>query len=1027
MTGVGPESSSSVIKDPGTGHSRGMIRNQGVSASEPPIAPMPTVRLTRTDDDPRADDISHTGDIALLRLRAAVHARVLNTTQRPVAIGRYTVLDLLGVGGMGVVYAAYDGELGRKVAVKLLATADEPSPEHRARLLREAQAMARLSHPNVVQIYDVGTREQQVFIAMELIEGQTLTRWLATTHTWQEVLEKFLAAGRGLSAAHRAGLVHRDFKPDNVLVDVDGRARVADFGLVGAAGDATSGVPRLTPPMLDASAVTPLTVEGAILGTPLYMSPEQHLGRGVDERSDQYSFCVALYRALYGQYPFPTDDVKTLREAVLRGQPCAPPANSRAPQRLFAALRRGLSSDAEKRFPNMDALLQVLESQRSPRLGRWTRGALALAASLAIVVGYGGMSRLSSAETCDAKRELDGVWDDARREATRSRMLAVAPEVGASISQEIAGTFDAYARRWSAAWEQRCAPDGETDAASERLALARRLCLETRRMEFAATVELLQEADETMARNAPQVLATLPDLDTCTDDQTALFQVASAMDLDAVNGSATQQIRRSLTRSRAYWYAGDPERALALADQARIDALARNAPALAAEAGVLWVQIGQLGPGHSRPDDLVSRLQAARELAEGSGYHAVAVRAEVLAAFLDHETSFSATREALLRVQAKVTATRDPEATWLFHFFLATPMLTSDPAERREHEEAAAAISDARFGPGHAYAQWTKKMQTLYRSGAALDALRSNLDELRRMYGPTNPPVAEALQHLAFALLRAGQHKDALLAYQDVIRLWTEIRGADALEVGEAWHRLGHGLRVAGDLNAALAAFQRAAEIFRANPPVDPHGLEQPLSTTLEALAGVLRDLGRAEEALEPIQRAHQACVALKGEDPWCDNYGVQEAEILLRLGRPALALERLAVADPDPAQASSPTSWIRRMGWREIVLGETLIALDRHSEAIAPLEQALGQIGEPMAARLHRPGHSARVQFALARACVATDAARAVELATAARATLRGLSEKERAAVQVSLVDVDAWLAAAVPAPAHPHSSDSP
>ena len=190
-----------------------MIRTQEMPPSE---------MLARTDDDRSADDIPFTGDIALLRLRAAVHARVLNTSERPVTIGRYTVLDLLGAGGMGVVYAAYDGELDRKVAVKLLVTrtvagpaaVDDPTPEHRARLLREAQAMARLSHPNVVQIYDVGTRGEQVFIAMELIEGQTLTRWLATPRTWQEVLQKFLAAGRGLSAAHRVGLVHRDFKPE---------------------------------------------------------------------------------------------------------------------------------------------------------------------------------------------------------------------------------------------------------------------------------------------------------------------------------------------------------------------------------------------------------------------------------------------------------------------------------------------------------------------------------------------------------------------------------------------------------------------------------------------------------------------------------------------------------------------------------------------------------------------------------------------------------------------------------------------
>jgi serine/threonine protein kinase len=207
------------------------------------------------------------------------------------SIGRYTVLQMLGAGGMGVVYAAFDPELDRKVAIKLLHVqlAPREGTTGATRLLREAQAMARLSHPNVIAVHDVGTHDGQVFMAMEFVEGQTLGDELgARPRGWRDVVGLYVAAGRGLAAAHRSGLVHRDFKPDNVMIDREGRVRVLDFGLACSRADSPLA-------KIDATSTSSLdirlTATGAVMGTPAYMAPEQHMGQAADERCDQFAFC----------------------------------------------------------------------------------------------------------------------------------------------------------------------------------------------------------------------------------------------------------------------------------------------------------------------------------------------------------------------------------------------------------------------------------------------------------------------------------------------------------------------------------------------------------------------------------------------------------------------------------------------------------------------------------------------------------------------------------------------------------------
>ena len=291
-------------------------------------------------------------------------------------VGRYLVLSSLGAGGMGVVFAAYDPQLDRKIALKLLRSSlAVSSKDARTRLQREAQAIAQLSHPNVVAIYDVGTTDDgDLYIAMEFVEGDTLTTWLGKyPRTGREIIDVFVQAARGLFSAHGVGLLHRDFKPDNVLVGGDGRVRVTDFGLARsllAPDEALQAKPTVT--ALDVA----LTATGTVLGTPRYMPPEQMTGPDIDARSDQFSFCVALYEALYGAHPLRDGTSIAMLDHGDRAKP--PPEGSKIPAAIGRAVLRGLERDRARRFPSMAALIEELVPRQRRSGVRF--GAVALAA-----------------------------------------------------------------------------------------------------------------------------------------------------------------------------------------------------------------------------------------------------------------------------------------------------------------------------------------------------------------------------------------------------------------------------------------------------------------------------------------------------------------------------------------------------------------------------------------------------------------------------------------------------------------------
>ncbi len=337
----------------------------------------------------RVKNASPVGRDLVARLaRAGIEAQLFGAPVRKIAVGRYEVVGELGTGGMGVVYRARDPELDRDVAIKLLrpsGSQHDPSTA-RSRLVREARAMARLTHPNVATVHEVGEFEDQVYVAMEYVEGRTLTQWLdQTQRDWREIVEMYVQAGRGLAGAHDKGVVHRDFKPDNVMVSSDGRVLVLDFGLARSNSDAEE---QSRPVEVDEDDPS-LTLTGALVGTPAYMSPELYAGEPADARSDQFAFAVGLWEAVYRQRPFHGDSLASLAQAVMDGSIREPIGAGPRPAWLRRVLERALSVSADDRYPTLHAMLADLEAGLAPKWHeRWMPAAIG---GLAFAVGLGLM------------------------------------------------------------------------------------------------------------------------------------------------------------------------------------------------------------------------------------------------------------------------------------------------------------------------------------------------------------------------------------------------------------------------------------------------------------------------------------------------------------------------------------------------------------------------------------------------------------------------------------------------------------
>ncbi|MFL5307238.1 MAG: protein kinase domain-containing protein [Polyangia bacterium] len=470
--------------------------------------------------------------------------------------GRYVVLGLVGRGGMGDVYAARDPELDRRVALKILHPhREERRAAHTARLRREAKAIARLSHENVVAVHDVGTIGDSVFVAMEFVDGMTVAEWARSTTPrpgWRQVLEIFLAAGRGLASAHAAGLVHRDFKPQNVMVGKGGGVRVMDFGLARWVGEEE--LPSDSGDVADVAA-TPsdharLTETGAFLGTPAYMAPEQLAGQPGDWRSDQFSFCVSLYEILFGQRPFAGPDVDSLRAQIIARRVREADRRSGVPAWLRRVVLRGLSPIPEDRWPSMEALIRTLNRGA----GRTRRRRAGVAVGTLVVgltlFGFWSAEHRRGNLCRGATQRLTGAWElDARGPRTRrSAVLDAlgkrADAVASGLVDQVRELLDRYAEAWAAQYTDACEATHVRGEQSAEILDLRMGCLGRRRDDLQALTDVLSAPVSPTIADALRAASALPSLDRCKD-VVSLRQVRPPPD-DARVASSVARLQKSL-------------------------------------------------------------------------------------------------------------------------------------------------------------------------------------------------------------------------------------------------------------------------------------------------------------------------------------------------------------------------------------------------------------------------------------------------------------------------------------------------
>jgi len=701
--------------------------------------------------------------------------------------GRYMVLERVGSGGMGVVYAAFDHELDRKVALKVMhARADgAQTTGNRERLQREAQAMAKLSHPNVITVHDVGTFEDRVFIAMEFIDGPTLRAWMAQgPHELVEIVDVFVKAGRGLAAAHAAGLVHRDFKPDNVLIGRDGRVLVMDFGLARQAS--ARPLDALPTPEARGKGLhdLALTRTGALVGTPAYMAPEQHRGATADPLVDQFGFCVALYEALYGQRPFAGNSVASIAINVLEGHVRSPPRGTAVPAWLRAVVVRGLAVDPLDRYPSMDALLAELQADPPESHRPWRAGAIVLGMGAMLATTY-LVARAFEDDPCELEADrLGQSWDTARRDAVRTAFSATGLPFADTSGQTTIRMLDAWSERWSEQRVAQChaAPPSSSTPLAARAPIR---CLDGQRHELDALIDRLEHADPITVTQAVAAAAALPDPARCE----AAEPVIGPGDPPSDEPPQLEQLRDAAAQARVLLHTGAPLEAARIAEPLVKSAAAAEDPGLEAEAGLVLAQA------------LTAQDQPARAEEQ---LHAAVVRAAIagrpaLEAEVWLELVHVVGERLGLHDEAYLAAVAGEAA-------IARARLRVTLGPRLEAVEAAVALDQGRYEDAHEHLE------------RARERLRS-LDPMPEL------AVADAWQDFGTALDGLGRFEEALRAYTEALRLHEQLLGAQHPRVGASLARLGGAMLGAGLLLQAEATFVRARWLL------DPaHVTDEPLA-----------------------------------------------------------------------------------------------------------------------------------------------------------------------------------------------------
>lgn len=847
---------------------------------------------------------------------------------RGTAVGRFLVLDQLGAGGMGMVLRAYDPELDRRVAIKLLRAERDGDTEASARMVREAQAMARLAHPHVVPVYEVGTWQGRSFVVMELIDGVTLSAWLtAAPRGWRETVAVFVGAGEGLAAAHAARLVHRDFKPENVLVGPDGRARVTDFGLVGRRQDDPAAPPTddadAGPPADADAAVSALTLTGALVGTPRYMAPEQHRREPATAQSDQFAFCVALWTALFGAAPFGGATYRELARNVLAGTRAPVPRDVAVPVAVRRALERGLALEPAQRFPDMAALLAELRFDPDAVKRRRAR----LGAGVVVVALAGGTLAMAWPRTraaapspelallCrGAEDELAGAWDTGARQRLGDA-LGGGGGRGAEVWAVVAPQLDAYARAWVEMRTDACEATRLRGAQSEALLDLRVGCLDRRRDELRALVGELVAVGTADPDRVAQAVPRLTGLAGCAD-VAALTSPVPLPTVPAVRARVdelTAQLARLKARADTGRYAEvAAEGTSLLATLQEVGYLPRYAEALLL-VGEARAQAGDL-------DGARAALGDATWAAEASRHDAAAARAWTVLAFV---AGFSAGDAA-----AGAAAARRADA--------AVRRLGDPPEPRGRLELNLGAIQYGSGDVDGAIAHWERAL-----------ALWTAAN------GAAHPDLARVHNNLGAAYGDRGDHARAIAAYARALAIWEPTLGDGHPLVGIVLQNLAAEQMTSGDLDAARAVGERALAITERTLGADHAQVAVALKTT----ATVALAQGRLDVAARELERARAIDQTRGGDQPWTliKLADVRRAQGRLREARELAGAALTAVRAGEIVGAQHVHLGIVLGVLAEIELdaGAAARAARIATDAIADLERNLGERAQQLAAPL--------------------------------------------------------------------------
>ncbi|MEM6994967.1 MAG: serine/threonine-protein kinase [Myxococcota bacterium] len=783
-------------------------------------------------DAARPDDA-----VAEQQALADVKANLFGRPRQSVVLSRYVLLEKIGSGALGVVYAAYDPELDRKVAIKLLRN----GPRQRPRLVAEARAMAKVDHPNVMAVHDVGLYDEPgppspgvdrhgVFVVMDLVEGVDLFSWCRQAgRSRDRVVAAFVGAGRGLAAAHAAGLVHRDFKPANVLVDAEGRVRVLDFGLARADSRAA---PSDTPSPQEARDDRGSGSTRGV-GTPAYMAPEQHRGHAIDARADQFAFCVSLYEALHGTRPFVGAD---LLAAKLAG----PPADTVEPADLNRIVQRGLSPEPSDRYPTMDALLLDLDRRRGAR--RLVAGGAVL-----VMAGAGAFAMLERPGACDDGTAIrQRIWGADRR-AMLSRQFE---RSGAAYAEQVWPRVDTgvsrYLDRWAAARVQAC----ERDAATPRSVAAanrERRCLDRGPEAVDALAEVLSTANASDVENAVALVERLPSLSTCeaggvvavalpralTVAQT-LFGVARYEAALRAGNELLEQATEPGVRARASLVIAKSHNALGARSEAReaffgAQSLAESADDVAAGFDVA-VGLAALAIDEAHFEDALRWLDLADDRAERAGVPE------------EHRLVAAVQR-------GRLAYHRGDDASGVA---LASDLLQRATAA---HGETHSLVAQALSSRGRARARRGE-------SEDARDDFARALAVFRSLLGDDHPTTAQALENYGTALLDTGDLDAGLAAFADARVVIERTLGADSLRVATLDLNRAAALADADQLVEAATLTRRVVDRLRkaGNAPTT-------LGPALLNLSNLLVDTGQLDEAIATAEEALAVLLEIYGTD----------------------------------------------------------------------------------------------------------------------------------------------------------------